>query len=629
MAALAIPIIVLGSLYILSEQEKKEYFTSEALEQQDEQFENKNKKNMQNMQNMKNMQNMQNMQNNNLREGYSNYNTEKLEDFNKQSSYATNSYNNSNQHTDKFFVSDNKNMLTNEIETNKINLMSGQQMNVNQFKHNNMQPFFGAKIRGLTNDLNNTESIMDSKQGNGSQLFSKSEQAPLFKPDENVNLNHGTANNSDFFQSRMNESMKMSNVTLWEPQRVGPGLNLGYGSQNEKGYNTGGTEGSHGFNSGMMSRENWMPKNVDELRVDTNTKQSFDLFGHEGPANSSIKMQGSNNKIGKIEKHLPEKFYNSGPQRWFTTTGAEKNPPIRSTQVLPMENRIDTSREYYGAGNYTHAQTTYTNPEFEESKKQSLGGLPISNASATGKNFAGENDYAKQGYNLLNNNRTTDKNSLEMGGVYGMAKAAVAPILDIFKPTRKENVVGNLRQSGNVNGLSYTGHLFNQHDKTKTTNREMTTDKIDMNYVNVERQTYNGDAYRVTQCQPSENQRDSTNQEYIGGRSAQGTGLRPYNAAYAQENNVNKTYELRANQGNMNLFNNHNNTSINRDENIMKNNRNNVPNGGPNMIPSSEFMGEIQGMQTYDNNFNNARMDKSLLNAFKENPYTKSLNSVA
>ena len=45
---------------------------------------------------------------------------------------------------------------------------------------------------------------------------------------------------------------------------------------------------------------------------------------------------------------------------------------------------------------------------------------------------------------------------------------------------------------------------------------------------------------------------------YCHHRASQGQGLRPYNAAYAQENNVNKTYELHPNQGNMNLFNNHN-----------------------------------------------------------------------
>ena len=610
MAAIAIPIVVLGSLYIMNEQEKKkEAFVEEVQDtKQSEQFFNLNSEKK--------------------REGMANYNTRKLDDFSKQTSNSINSYNNANQHTDKYFMQQSQNTLNREQENsipNQVSLMNGERVDLNTFKHNNMQPYFGAKIRGATSDLNNIEAIMDNKQGYGSQHFSKSEQAPLFKPDENTNTQFGMQNNSDFFQSRMNESMKMSNVTLWEQQRVGPGLNLGYGSQNKEGFNNGGVEGSGGFNAGMISRETWMPKNVDDLRVDNNPKMTFDLNGHEGPALSAIKAQGT---IGKVEKHLPEKYYEAGPTRWFTTTGAEKNPPIRSTQVIPMENRIDTTREYYGAGG-SNGQTTYTNPEYEESKKQGLGSLPISNATATGQNFANQNDYGVKGYNILPNNRVTDKNQPEMGGVYGMAKAVIAPLMDVLNPTRKENVIGNLRQTGNVNGLNPTGHIFNQNDKTKVTNREMTTGKINLNYVNVQAPNHRGDAYQVTQHQNYDNQRTTTNQQYIGNGSAQNHGLRTYNAEYAQQNNVNKTYELHPNQGSMSLFNNHNNSTTTRNENIMKNNRNNVPNGGPSLIPSAEFMGEMNGIQTYDHNFNNARMDESLLSAFKNNPYTKSLSSVA
>ena len=604
MAALAIPIVVLGSLYILSEQEKKN------------QVKNNNLQDVIQKQNFYSGNQNQNI--NNQSEGFANLNP--LDNLDVTSGNNTES----NQHTDKFFSYN-----VSKQQENKINLMSGETTDSISFKHNNMTPYFGAKIRGSTKDLNLAESILDSKQGTGSQQFNKIEQAPLFKPGENINFPNGTPNNSDFFQSRMNESMKMSNVTLWEPQRVGPGLNLGYGSQNAEGLNTGGVKGSDGFNAGMMSRDTWMPRNVDDLRVENNPKQTFDLNGHQGPAISAIKVQGPNDKIGKIEKHLPDKFYEAGPNRWFTTTGVEQAPPIRSTQVMPMENRIDTTREYYGIGANNEGKATYTNQEYEEAKRQNLGSLPISNASATGQNFANPNDYASQSYNILPNNRTTDKDSVEMGGVYGMAKAAMAPLLDILKPSRKENAIGNLRQTGNVNGTTPTGHLFNRYDKTKTTNREMTTGKIDMNYVNVQSQNHRGDAYQVTKHQAVQNQRDTTNQEYIGGGSAQGVGLRPYNAAYAQQNNVNKTYESRANQGNMSLFNNHNNIEINRNDSLLKNNRNTIPNGGPTMIPSSEFLGEMNGMQTYDQNFNNSRMDESLLNAFKKNPYTQSLSSVA
>ena len=80
----------------------------------------------------------------------------------------------------------------------------------------------------------------------------------------------------------------MSNYSLTEPQRVGPGLGLGYGTQSADGVNNGGIEGMAGFNSGMLSRESWMPKTVDELRVDSNKKESYQLNGFGGPAQSSI-----------------------------------------------------------------------------------------------------------------------------------------------------------------------------------------------------------------------------------------------------------------------------------------------------------------------------------------------------
>lgn len=506
--------------------------------------------------------------------------------------------------------------------------MSGQQIDMNSFKHNNMQPFFGSKIKGATSDYNNTESLLDSKQGLGSQSFSKSELAPLFKPEENYHHQHGVPNNTDFMQSRMNESMKMNNVTLWTPQRVGPGLNLGYGTQDEKGFNTGGTEGAGGFNAGMLGRESFMPRNVDDLRVANNPKQTFELNGHQGPANSAIKYSGSNDRIGKIEKHLPEKFYQAGPDKWFTTTGAEKNPPVRSTLVMPMENRIDTTREYYGAGSTAQTgQATYVDQNYEDSKRQNLGQLPFSNASATGQAFAAETDYGVKGFNILPNNRNTDAGDNHFGNIMAATKGFVAPILDVLNPTRKENIIGNLRQSGNVNGTSKSGHIFNDNDKTRVTNREMTTGKIGLNHVNVQRQ--NNDAYMVTGHTPVQNQRDTTSTYYSGVGSAQGYGLRPYNNAYAQQNNVNKTYESRANQGNMTLFNNYTNMEINRDQSLLENNRGAIANGNPSVIPSAEFMGDLNGMQQYDIHYQGNRLDPGLLDSFRKNPYTQSLTSAA
>jgi hypothetical protein len=79
----------------------------------------------------------------------------------------------------------------------------------------------------------------------------------------------------------------------------------------------------------------------------------------------------------------------------------------------------------------------------------------------------------------------------------------------------------------------------------------------------------------------------------------------------------------------MNLFNNYNNSTTTRNESMLQHNRGHINNGGPNVTPSVDFMGQVNGLQSYDQNFNSSRMDESLLSAFKSNPYTKSLSSVA
>ena len=137
--------------------------------------------------------------------------------------------------------------------------LSGQRVSGNYFEHNNMTPYFGGNMRGSSKDANSYEGLLDSYTGSGSQDINKQEQSPLFAPEDNLQWAHGAPNQSDFVQSRINPSMRMANVKPFEEQQVAPGLGLGYTN-----------EGADGFNSGMMNRESWQPKTVDELRVDSN-----------------------------------------------------------------------------------------------------------------------------------------------------------------------------------------------------------------------------------------------------------------------------------------------------------------------------------------------------------------------
>jgi hypothetical protein len=590
MAALAIPLIALGSMYVISNQEKNE---------------NKEK--------LTNMSNNSNKSLPNVEPIPINYPvTREVEKSNVKR------YSNPNQITDKYFEPPALSPVVSNGQTQNFLSLSGQTIGQDEFKHNNMMPYFGAKIRGATVNANVNESILDNMQGAGSQTFSKKEVAPLFKPQEHVQWTHGAPNQSDFFQSRVNPGLRMANVKPWEEEKVAPGLNLGYT-----------TSGSgNGFNSGTEARETWLPKTVDELRIKTNPKLTYGLDGHQGPAQSIIKNRGIE---GKVEKHLPDTYYNNTPDRWFTTTGIEKAQTARGIEVLHDVNRPFTNAEYFGSGRTTNGEACYAPQNYKESFKTETQVNDMPAPNYVGKGNAREGDYGMDSYKILPNNRNTTSYS-EMGIFSGVAKAVIAPILDILRPTRKENVVGNLRTYENASSRVPSGNVYNPNDRTKTTHRETTEDKLDNNHLNFTRQT--ADAYLVSEQQPIDNNRDTTNTSYTGisGGFGTQTGIRTYDAEYNQRNNPNKTYVNRPNQGGTQIFNQNENIKIDKLDSDRDNNRWWVRSSGPtvpNAIPSIESYGKVIGPQEYNQGIAVDRMQPDILTAFKQNPYTQSLNSWA
>ena len=450
--------------------------------------------------------------------------------------------------------------------------------------------------------------------GTGSQHFSKDERAPLFKPEENMNWQNGTPNNSDFIQSRQITSGTMNNVTLWEQQRVAPGLNLGYS-----------TEGVGGFNAGLNGRDYHLPRNVDELRTDNNPRQTFEYKNPQGPATSGVKNQGL---LGRIEKKLPDTTFPSGSERWFTTTGNEIRPTNRSVIVMSEENRESTTRDYFGGSNNTGAEATYTDRNFRDTHRQQLNAPPISNVNAGDRYSIDKNNFGVDGYKVLNNNRCTTEHSLPVGGVSGVVSSIIAPITDALRSSRKENAVGNVRIMGSINGTESQGsYVVNEKNRPRTTIRDMTGDRIDLNHLNVQNQR--SDAYLTTGIVPIQNQRDSTSISYTGGGNSQTPGMRNNNIKQLRVDNVNKSYESRPNVGSTNRFLGSINAVTNRNEFDRNNNRMWVPSNMPSNIPTSDNMGQSQSVPfSYPEQCNN-RLDESLLSAFKNNPYTQSLHSVA
>lgn len=589
MAEIAIPLMALGGMYVISNQKKKERMTT---------VENVVPWKAGTIQETSNMPNI--------------------------NSSNVKQYLNSNQHTDKYYTGNisqhvNANNPLDSVgggHTKEHKSLTGNNIDQSNFNHNNMVPFFGARVRGATVSSDITESILDNLQGSGSQLIRKKEQAPLFKPHDNLHHANGAPNMSDFIQSRVNPSMRMANVKPWEEERVAPGLN--------KGFTTAGSNA--GFNSGMESREAWLPKTVNELRVDTNPKVSYGLGGHEGPAGAYVKEMGTMETHGKFEKRLPDSYYTVGPDRWFTTTGIEKAQTARGIEMLPDVNRSTTTCEYYGAGK-DRGEATYARGEYLDARRPELAPNNIMAASAVGKHEPHTGDHGNGTHNALPNNRSTTKHASEFGVAHGIVRAIVAPIFDMLRPSRKENVIGNLRLNGGVNTTVSNLPIYNPADRTRTTIREMTENKLDNNHLNVENQSAN--AYLVSEHQPVDVQRDTTSTSYVGGIGGPSTHTQTpsYTAAYNQRNNVNKIATGRLNHGNTSSFNNEHNIQISRRDADRNSNRMWVHSGGPSAIPSAETHGSMIAPQYYDNKMENERMNPDILSAFKQNPYTQSLSS--
>jgi hypothetical protein len=602
----AIPLIALGSMYVISKQ-------------------NKNKNNMLDTEGYTNMTQTRNsLPGVNPPTPDTNYPiTEPVTKANNTSAYI-----NPNQYSDKFYNPQNyaaneKHNPTNYSVGGGLQTtysLTGEPIDKDKFTHGNMMPYFGGKVRGATADTNITESVLDNMQGQGSQFFSKKEQAPMFKPQEGYQYANGAPNMSDFMQSRVNPSMRMANVKPWEEQRVAPGLNKGFTNN-----------GSAGFNSGMEARDLWLDKTVDQLRVDTNPKTTFELAGHEGPGTYYIKNAPTAESQGKVEKHLPEKYYSSGPERWLTTTGIEKAQTARGVEVLHDVNRIDTTSEYYGT-RANKGEGNYVNSQHQQARRPVLPVKDYATPSLVGTGAPTTGDYGIQSYSNLHNNRSTTRSDSNMGHAGALVKAMVSPLMDFLRPTRKEDVVDSMRVSGNPLAPVTNGQIYNPADRTKTTIREMTEADLDCNHMNVQYQSAN--AYLVSDHQPVHLQRDTTNISHTGVAGPNGfSSSKSYEAEYRQRNNVNKTQENRPNQGGTQMFNQIDNISIHKRDGDRDNNRWWVPSSGNTAGITARAVNEnidrVKVSQGYDQNINVDRISPDILNAFKSNPYTQSLSSWA
>jgi hypothetical protein len=413
---IAIPLLALGGMYVISNQENDKVSK--------EKFINMGKK-----------KSAQYLPNTNVPpDNYPIMNNSQLVDNVKE-------YEGTNIASDKYFnqnvyqVAQQMNVpVGNNIQD--IYSLTGDYISKTDFIHNNMVPFTGSKPKGQVYNNNNAQTILDNYAGTGSQVKKKIEQAPLFKPQDNVQWTNGAPNMSDFYQSRVNPVLRNNMVKPFESINVGPGLNQGYTDK-----------GTGGFNSGMEARDLWLPKNVDELRVATNPKEEYSLLDHQGPANAFIKNIGIE---GKVEKNRPDRFYINTQDRWFTTTGAEKgNRPV-AKEIFKTSNRNELTQFQQGTPSSTIKTASYVPKKYEASKRTQLEGFQVGHSC--GSKQAPNHEYTghmKSHINYENNRSINEQPNTFGSGFSSSIGAVVAPLMDMLKPSKKDEYCNNIRVYGN------------------------------------------------------------------------------------------------------------------------------------------------------------------------------------
>ena len=498
----------------------------------------------------------------------------------------------------EFFLSNKKRIEKADLDKKKAEIngdylsLTGEKVSAEDMTHNNMAMFYNSKSYGhYTPDSQR----MDNYTGAGSLSIDKREISALFKPEQNVQNVYGNQNQSEFFLSRVNESLRKANTTPWEKVRD--------------------NKGELGFNWSAADRDKTLPKEVDELRATNNPKSSY-ANNYTAPAYDPKQVTSDQNLMGKFVKKGPETFHtNTMGQGVGGPSGMDK-PMSTPVQMLTKEQRETTNVEYYGL--MSSESMGYTEKGNINVHRQQLATDSVLNMVPQGANPTTAQNYGKDSYKSFTNNR--DNNEDYYGNVRGVFLANVVdPIVKTLKHTKKTNKENT--KNGYLKGC-VKPMVFNPREMLSATNREMDVEKIGQNHLTMERQQSTG--YLTSNPYLEDTQRQTTSNEVYGNAIGMAK-TKSYSAEYNQRN-IQKPIENRIPNGNAKKYNTESNYSLNKKEQT----NDYIPYATRvSQVPDNRMLGETTCIPSQYYNVNDDYRSADLLKAFKSNPYTQPLHSVA
>jgi len=289
----------------------------------------------------------------------------------------------------------------NDMNTSVIKSLTGNDINISDFKHGNMQPFikkgvtqnveqFGlSKNMGYSSDTKNTRKEAIPR----SNFF---RPMPVF--------NDNAIDKNKFLICRTNLSKVQNNVSPIQSVRVGPGLNRGFTS-----------EGTGGFQQ-ADTVSFVLPKSREELRPTSNQKSSTYTLPMK-PKNN-VEQRGI---IAPLNKNRTETAFEQTDDNWFKGQSFIKKDTGRPEEnIKDTTSRTDSHIDYYGSLKY---QDEY---------------------------ISKNDDYGKNTIIIYDNERNLTQKETPIANFSSVVKAMVSPITDAIKITMKEYFVDNPRLNGNA-----------------------------------------------------------------------------------------------------------------------------------------------------------------------------------
>ena len=288
-----------------------------------------------------------------------------------------------------------------DMNPHVIKSLSGNDININDFKHGNMQHFIK---KGVTQ---NVEQFGLSKNMGYSSDTKSTKKKEIQKNDFFPNKPYYNDTNIDannFLATRTNLSKIQNNISPIQSVLVGPGLNKGFSS-----IGTGGFQQADTVNFVK-------PKSKEELRPLSDQRSS--LYTLPMKPKNNVEQRGL---ITPMNKNKSERSFNQTEDNWFKGQSVIKKEVGR-----PEENLTDTTARNNSHINYYG---------------------PLKNQDE----YINKNDdYGKNNIIIYDNERNLTQIETPVANFSSVIKAMVSPITDAIKITMKEYFVDNPRLNGNA-----------------------------------------------------------------------------------------------------------------------------------------------------------------------------------